>query len=386
MTTTGFFALLLAAIELLTGVYLPGQIQARLDAKAPVFNRVRYGAFAQPAEQWTERFLALNADFGLPFSMAFERSGGAGEDTHIYDGITADSAQWLRVYTYPYDERIRSVELYQDMPEDASLCPEAVGAFLSCASLCVMAALPDISDDALAAFMLDAAQALSGRTAAVMRLDGLQCVVQVQESLYADFLPTRYALLIAPAPEAEAVEGRPTYATFQTDARILLSERSQSRGNWQTIEVTGRDAGEYRYDMFTGAFTPLLLMVYTDTGAPYALQAFSGRFMMAEDDEAFAEKLETYIECFAAIAAHEGFHEPAVKGLLGTLRRLFLEDEPSLTLDDMLLTLTSGDGSATLALVADISAGSRGVAVYTADATVYYHGSGLGEAFLAGLE
>lgn len=369
--------LILALIQSLTGLLVPSMLQEAAPGGTTGYGGTGYGAFGQPAEAWTQEFLALNEAIGLPV-VTFEHSGGAGEDTHMYDGTSADGAIRLRVNTYPYDERIRSIELWQDIPDGTQAQEEAIVDFLGYAWMCREASMPQgVDQEAMSQDLVGDYEALTGRHANVLEHDGLTAITQVTESLYSEWMPPRYALLIIPSPEVEAVDGRPTYDAFQRDVYIRLNEMGQSRVGWHTVEVNGRASSAYLFNVFAGSFTPMTLLVYTELDAPYALQGVSGRLMEASEDEDVPARLKTYGECVVAVAALLGFDETETLEAVRALDALLLTDTPGEPVEGLPITLTSTDGTASLVLSAEVDTSSGGGLLYMADALVFYHGTAL---------
>jgi len=233
--------------------------------------------FGAGGRAWTERYHEFSAMGELPLAISFERTGGAGENTHVYRGFTQQDIL-INVMTRPYEETIRYVQVSLKVPEEApEAAAEAIQMICAVMDPCMRASAPSISAEEVASFQRRALRAFEQNEAAVLEAHGLQFIAQAARYHPGD-LPTAYTLLITPAPDWGIAGGQPAFSGWQTKLWTMLNSRGTGTFHWNEVPVTSHSSGgEYR-ELFSVLMTGYTrdsgrthssIAVYTDAKEPY---------------------------------------------------------------------------------------------------------------------
>lgn len=258
-TLQSVFAFLLTFVMT---VFTVGQVQSGTPADTS-------SGFPIAGKTWTRQYDALVEEAGLPFAITFERSGGAGEDTHFYRGSTAQGIG-IMVMTRPYEETIRHVQVSMPVPEDAAERAAALDTFGTILGPCLQASAADITPEEIQAFQAEAAEALSGTQPAILRAHGLQFIAQVSGS-ESEHFPPAYTLLVTRAPAYDVIDGQPAFTGWQTDVWTLLNARGTGHQGWEDIDVSGHPMQGTIRMILTIPGSHSFIVAFTDTRAPYCI-------------------------------------------------------------------------------------------------------------------
>jgi hypothetical protein len=258
--------------------------------------------FAMGGLVWTQRYHQYSVMGWAPVTPSFERSGGAGVNTHSYRELTPKGIL-LDVVTRPYDETIRYVEASIKIPEEASEATEALEAICVAVTPCLRASAPSLSIEDAESFACLARGAFEKNEAAVLEACGLQFIAQTARFHPVD-MQDAYTLLITPAPNRDIKGGRPAFSGWQTGLRLLLSSRGSAISGWNEIPVTSHSAnGEHR-ELFpvlmTGYTrdyprTHATVAAFTDTIEPYPIKRTLVSWSATGDWAQVEIELENYL-------------------------------------------------------------------------------------------